>query len=203
MKRIHYISGLTITIFVVLHLCNHAVSLVGVESHIAFMDKLRLVYRNPIVETLLLGVVLVQIISGLKLAIMQKGLAVGFYKKIQIWSGLYIAMFLLIHVGAVLMGRYILQLDTNFYFGAIGLNTFPFNLFFIPYYGLAIVAFFGHVSAIHFHKMRSTILGVSVEQQSRIIFLIGVVVAIVILYGMTNGFNGVEIPEEYNIMIGG
>lgn len=203
MKRIHYISGLTITIFVVLHLCNHAVSLVGVESHIAFMDKLRLVYRNPIVETLLLGVVLVQIISGLKLAIMQKGLAVGFYKKIQIWSGLYIAMFLLIHVGAVLMGRYILQLDTNFYFGAIGLNTFPFNLFFIPYYGLAIVAFFGHVSAIHFHKMRSTILGVSVEQQSRIIFLIGVVVAIVILYGMTNGFNGVEIPEEYDIMIGG
>ena len=103
MKRIHYISGLTITIFVVLHLCNHAVSLVGVGSHIAFMDKLRLVYRNPIVETILLLAVLMQIISGLKLAMKLRSTPLALYKKLQVWSGVYLAIFLLIHVGNYLI----------------------------------------------------------------------------------------------------
>jgi hypothetical protein len=39
------------------------------------------------------------------------------------------ALFLIIHVSAVLTGRFILHLDTNFYFGVAGINNFPFSLF--------------------------------------------------------------------------
>lgn len=202
MKRVHYISGLTITLFICLHLFNHIISVFGAESHIELMDKLRLVYRNPIAETILLATVLLQIISGLNLFFSKKKMVNGFYGKLQIWTGLYLAVFLFIHLGAVLTGRYFLDLDTNFYFGVAGLNTFPINLIFIPYYGLAILSFFGHISAIHFQKMQKKIFGLSIEQQARLIILVGGIITMVIFYGLTNGFAGLEIPEEYNILIG-
>jgi len=202
MKRIHYLSGLTITIFIGLHLFNHLMSVFGAEVHIELMDNLRIAYRNILVETILLTIVFVQIISGLKLFFSKRKLIENYYEKMQIWTGLYLAFFLMIHVVAVLIGRHILNLDTNFYFGVAGLNTFPFNLFFIPYYGLSILSFFGHVSSIHYQKMKMKILGLSVEQQSRLILIKGIVITVIIFYGLTNGFTGVEIPEEYNSVIG-
>ena len=72
MKRIHYISGITITIFAVLHLSNHFYSLFGPNAHIKLMNDLRVVYRNIITETILLFAVAIQIISGIKL-VLKKG----------------------------------------------------------------------------------------------------------------------------------
>lgn len=202
MKRIHFFSGLVMTLFIGVHLINHFVSIFGIAAHIELMDKLRLVYRNRIVETVLLIAVLTQIISGLKLYFSQRKKATNFYKKLQIWTGLYLAFFLLIHVGAVLTGRYLLHLDTNFYFGVAGLNTFPFYLFFGPYYGCAIISFFGHLAAIHYQKMKKQLFGVSVEQQANFILIKGIVLTAILFYGLTNGFTGVEIPEAYEILIG-
>ena len=110
--------------------------------------------------------------------------------------------FLFVHVSAVLIGRLILNLDTNFYFGVAGLNTFPLNLFFIPYYALAIISFFGHISAVHAKKMRTKILGIDPIKQANGILIIGIILTVIILFGLTNGFNGVEIPKEYDIMTG-
>ena len=158
MKRIHFISGLIITLFVGLHLFNHLMSVFSADKHIETMETLRVFYRNPIIETLLLATVLLQIISGIKLFQSKRKNVNGFFDQLQIWTGLYLAIFFLFHVGAVLGGRYLLELDTNFYFGAAGLNTFPFNIFFIPYYGLAILSFFGHIAAVHSIKMKWYIL---------------------------------------------
>ena len=202
MKRVHYFSGLTISLFILLHLFNHLFSVFGAESHLALMDQLRILYRNPIIETLLLSAVLLQIISGLKLFLSKRKLAPSGYAKLQLWTGLYLALFFLIHVGAVLTGRYFLALDTNFYFGVAGLNTFPLNLFFIPYYALAILSFFGHLAAIHFQKKKTEIFGISVERQARLILIIGVIATVIIFYGLTGGFRGVEIPEGYDVLIG-
>ncbi|MFN9998994.1 MAG: hypothetical protein ACK52X_05155, partial [bacterium] len=103
---------------------------------------------------------------------------------------------------AVLGGRLFLHLDTNFYFGVAGLNSFPFSLFFIPYYGLAILSFFGHIASIHSKKMKQIIFGLSPNKQSIIILIFGLLLTIVIFYGLTNHFNGFIIPSEYNILIG-
>jgi len=177
-------------------------SVFGVPTHIEVMEKLRVIYRNPVAETILLLAVFIQIFTGVKLFFSKRKTAMGFFEKLQIWSGLYLAFFFLIHVSAVLGGRYVMELDTNFYFGAAGLNTFPFNLFFVPYYGLSIISFFGHIAAIHYQKMNRTIFGISVKQQSRFILIKGVIVTLVIFYGLTNGFTGFEIPEPYNVLIG-
>ncbi len=202
LRKVHYLSGIIMTIFIGLHLFNHLVSILGAEAHISLMEKLRVVYRNPIAETLLLIAVLVQIFSGVKLFLATRKGKKNFYGKLQIWSGLYLAIFFLFHVGAVLVGRYVLNLDTNYYFGVAGLNTFPTVLFFLPYYSLAIMAFFAHTASIHFQKMKSNIYGITPKQQSNFILIKGVIITVVILYGLTNGFTGVEIPAEYNILIG-
>ena len=200
-KKLHYLSGLTITIFIGLHLFNHVCSIFGADKHIEIMNSLRHFYRNIFVETILLVAVLVQIVSGLKLFQANKKTAISNFDKLHIWSGLYLAIFFIIHLSAVLGGRFVLHLDTNFYFGVAGLNSFPLNLFFIPYYGLAIFAFFGHIAAIHNRKMNRSILGLPPIGQAKAILVFGICLTILIFYGLTNHFEGVEIPKEYNILI--
>jgi hypothetical protein len=200
--KIHYISGLAIITFVSIHLFNHILSIWGAARHIEMMNALRLFYRNIFIESILLFAVSVQIVSGLKLFKENRKTAVSHFDKLQTWTGLYLAIFFIIHLSAVLSGRLLLHLDTNFYFGVAGLNSFPFNLFFIPYYGLAIVAFFGHIASIHSKKMKQTAFGLSPNKQSIAILAIGFILTIVIFYGLTNRFNGVTIPKEYEVLIG-
>lgn len=197
-KQLHYISGIILTIFIGFHLFNHFSSLFGMEAYQKIMDNLRLVYRNIFVETILLLAVGIQIFSGAKLFFTAKKSA-PFFRKLQIWSGLYLAFFLIMHVSAIMVGRFILNVDTNFYYGAAGLNIFPQNLFFVPYYGLAILSFFGHIAGIHFMKMKHDIFGLSPKRQSQIILIIGILLMFAIFFGLTNGFQGFEIPVEYHI----
>lgn len=202
MRRLHYLSGILIAAFVTLHLVNHLGSLFGVGQHIAIMTALRSVYRNPIAETGLLGAVLVQIGSGLRLFRQTRQTAHTFFEKLLRYTGLYLALFFVVHLSAVLGGRLVLHLDTNFYFGVAGLNTFPFNLFSVPYYGLAIASFFGHVAAIHYKKMIRTLAGLSPNAQAKVIVAMGVVLTVVTFYGLTNGFRGVVIPAAYGVLVG-
>ena len=201
-KKIHYISGLTIALFVGLHLFNHICSIFGGDKHIEIMNVLRHFYRNFFVETILLLAVLVQLISGLKLFRTNIKIAKTNFEKLHIWTGLYLAIFFVIHLSAILGGRLFLHLDTNFYFGVAGLNSFPTNLFFTPYYGLAIFSFFGHIASIHSKKMKKQVLGLTPNRQAILILFFGVVLTLTIFYGLTNHFNGVTIPKEYNILIG-
>ena len=201
-EKLHYISGLIITVFVGLHLFNHFCSVFGADTHIEIMNVLRNFYRNIFVETVLLLAVLVQIISGLKLFKTNRKKTTTQFDKLHIWTGFYLAIFFIIHVSAVLGGRLFLHLDTNFYFGVAGLNSFPFNLFFIPYYGCAILSFFGHIASVHSKKMKQTIFGLAPNRQAISILIFGFILTITIFYGLTNQFNGVAIPKEYNILIG-
>jgi succinate dehydrogenase/fumarate reductase cytochrome b subunit len=202
MKRLHYATGLLLGIFIVLHLTNHLTALYGPDRHIATMNLLRTVYRNPLVEVVLLGAVLVQIMSGLRLFWRTRQSATSFFSRLQRWSGLYLAVFFLIHLSAVLSGRFVLHLDTNFYFGVAGLNTFPFSLFFVPYYGLAILSFCGHLAAAHSQKMTRSIVGLSPFRQAIGMLLCGFLLTIVLFYCLTNGYRGVAIPSAYGVLIG-
>ena len=101
-KKIHYISGLTITIFIGLHLFNHFCSILGADKHIEIMTTLRHFYRNIFVETILLLAVVAQIYSGLKLFRTKRKLAKTFFEKLQyssmfiIWSLISLNLFLIV-----------------------------------------------------------------------------------------------------------
>ena len=202
LKSLHYISGLVITVFIGLHLFNHVCSIYGADRHVEVMTTLRHFYRNTFIETVLLLAVSAQVFSGIRLFKANQKLAITFFEKLHIWTGLYLAIFFVIHLSAVFTGRFLLRLDTNFYFGVAGLNHFPTNLFFIPYYGLGIISFFGHISAIHRKKMKQNILGFTPEVQAKIILAFGIGLTLTVLLGLTNHFQGVQIPAEYRVLIG-
>lgn len=180
----HYWSGIMLSVFIGFHLFNQLTSLPGPDAHIAVMQAFRAVYRHRVVEALLLAAVAFQIITGLRMIF--KGALRATAEKIQVYSGLYLSFFLLVHVGAVLYGRS-LKLDSNFYFAAAGLNLYPATFFFIPYYLLAVSAVSLHVAAIHYRKTGSL-------QWSRAIALTGLLVAVLIITGFTNGFRWRPMP---------
>lgn len=196
--RLHRFSALVLGLFILAHLLNHLVSLVSVDQHISWMDSLRKVYRHPLAETFLLLAVGVQVATGIGLLFRKKGKNT-FYEQLQRWSGAYLGLFLLFHLAAVFTGRLLLGVDTNVYFGAAGLNTFPYYLFFVPYYGLAIMSLFGHFAAIHRRKMKCRVLGLTVLQQTQILLLLGGITTLAIFYGLTDGFYGIDLPEEYRL----
>lgn len=199
-KAIHAVSGLFLIAFAGLHLFNHICSIFGANGHIAVMNVLRKLYRNTYVEGLLLISILIQSITGIKLFINKTGLVKNIFEKLQVWSGFYLIFFLCIHIAAVLAARFFLKIDTNFYFGVAGINIFPYNLFFIPYYALAIIAFFSHIAAIHAKKMKRIILGLTPGYQAIAIIILGLVITVVLFYGFTNQFKGVAIPRPYKIL---
>ncbi|MCU0340914.1 MAG: hypothetical protein MUE30_13600 [Spirosomaceae bacterium] len=192
MKTVHFISGIILAAFVALHLINHLAVLASPEAHIALMNSLRVVYRNLVVEAILLVAVLIQIITGVGL-VRSKGFKQASWEKWQVGSGLYLAFFFVMHVSAVMVGRFVLKLDTNLYFGAAGLNAFPANLFFVPYYGLAVLSLFTHIASIHAQKSKHA----AAHQQAQIIVGLGLLTAALILVGMTHFFGGLAIPKTY------
>lgn len=199
-RKLHYYSGIIIALFICLHLVNHSFALIGIDKHIEVMQMFRKVYRNIFAETILLLAIVSQIFSGIQLFRDRYKKSKTFFEKIQVWSGLYMAFFFVIHLSAIMAGRFLLDLDTNFYFGAAGLNRFPYNLFFIPYYSLAILSFFGHIASIHYKKMG--LRNRDARTQSFLIILIGFVVTLLLMYGLTNGFKGIVIPSEYGVLVG-
>lgn len=201
-RQVHFISGILLTLFIAVHLFNHFTSLVGIERHIEVMRSLRTIYRNPLIETVLLITVGVQISSGISLFRKTQSRNQSFFQKLHILTGLYLAFFLIIHVSAVLAGRIYLKLDTNFYFGAAGINSFPVNLFFIPYYALAVISFFGHIASIHSKKMKFSIGILTPEHQAQIILITGIFLTSLLFCGLTNQFKGILLPEPYQILIG-
>jgi hypothetical protein len=201
LRHIHFISGLILCVFIAMHLFNHLYGILGAERHIALMGTLRLFYRNIVSETLLLAACLTQVVSGIALVRRRDREALGKFDKLQVWSGLYLSFFLVFHIGAVMVGRFVLHLDTNYYFGVAGMNAFPTMLFFIPYYTLAIMAVTGHIAAIHGRKATRYLLGFSPQQQAYAILVVGFCITLATFYALTDHFHGVTVPEAYNVLI--
>lgn len=145
LRGFHLCSALILALFLVLHIGNHIAGLFGAQAHIAYMDEARHIYRNPIIEPILIVLVIWQATSGLIMVIRGWKKRRGKVAWLQALSGLYLALFLLNHVGAVLAGRITQGLDTNIYFAAAGFHVPPWHLFFTPYYALALAALGAHI----------------------------------------------------------
>lgn len=199
-KAIHGAAGLFLIAFTGLHLFNHIWSISGAEEHIALMNVLRKLYRNTFAEILLLASIAIQLTSGVKLFIASRKNVKSRFERLQLWTGLYLLFFLFVHVTAVFAARLMLDLDTNFYFGVAGINIFPFNLFFIPYYAIAVISFFGHMAAIHARKMSGLVLGLTPVNQAKMIVVLGCIITVLLFYGFTDHFTGLEIPRPYSTL---
>jgi succinate dehydrogenase/fumarate reductase cytochrome b subunit len=75
------------------------------------------------------------------------------YDVLQVLSGLYLSFFLFYHIRAVMLGRYVWNVETDFHFAAWGVKNSPADWFFIPYYSLSVLCVFIHIACVHRQKM--------------------------------------------------
>lgn len=196
LRTLHRASAVLIAAFACLHLANHLASLAGIPSHITFMEVARRLYRQPIIEVPLLFCVAFQVASGLWLVIRGWKRRRGRVAWLQAISGAMLALFLLVHVSAVLYGRAVLNLDTNFYFAAAGFHVPPNQFFFGPYYFLGIFALFTHLGcAAYWHLQTSPptkrALALALPM------LVGGVVSLLIVLSLAGKLQPVEVPAKY------
>lgn len=202
-KKLHRLSGIVIAGFLLLHLSNHLFAIGGPDLHIEVMNTLRHVYRYGPVEILLLLSVALQVISGLLLVFTKRFFKQPFYFVIQVLSGLYLAFFMIYHVRAVLMGRYLWHTDTNFYFAAGVANRYPEKLFFIPYYSLSLICAFAHIACVHFAKRKEQLSSSTLaysgddirkicKRETLFICAVGAVVTLLIMLSLTGVFYPIE-----------
>jgi len=194
LRKIHRTSAVILLVFIIAHLTNHLAALQGVETHTTMLRALRTFYRNPIAETVLLLAALLQVVTGLVLAYRGRHTRRGFWPRLQIWSGIAIAAFLLQHVPAVMVGRYLQQLDTNFYFAAAVLQGGLYKYYFFPYYFAGLSAVFVHLAAalrLRMYPGHARSLAVA------LLIAAGIVAATLILLCFGGAFYEIHLPAGY------
>jgi hypothetical protein len=159
------------------------------------MEMARTVYRQPVIESLLLACVAFQGASGMWFVVSRWRQRDGAVAWLQAISGSYLVLFLLIHVAAAMYGRHTLGLDTNFYYAAAGMHVDPFQYFFVPYYFLAVVALFVHIGcAIYWTGP------LSVRHRTRAVAVpaaLGVGVSMLIVLSLAGHIQPFQVPAKY------
>jgi hypothetical protein len=201
LRSLHRASALVVIAYAIFHIGNHLSALHSVATHISVMSTLRVIYRQPVVEGLLLLCVLFQVASGLWMVVRGLAARVGRIAWLQALSGTYLALFLLVHVTAVLFGRAALSLDTNFFFAAAGFHVSPYEWFFAPYYTLAVLALFAHLGcAFYWQFQESAPRRAKVGLASALV--VGSVASLAISLSLAGKLQPVSVPAEYKATYG-
>ncbi|NDW46155.1 hypothetical protein [Ruegeria sp. PrR005] len=197
-RKIHRWNGAVFAAFLLLHFITHLSGLWGVNAYNATQDVLRLIYRNPVVEPLVLTSALVQMGLGLKLLIarVRRGLREP-WARAQVISGGLVLYFMTEHVIALALARWVDGLDTNFYWPASVMSGAPFTWYFIPYYSLGVIALFVHLGC----AFRLILLRRGARAQARAVFwgmtLAGGTIAALIVAMLLGAFYDIALPPDW------
>jgi hypothetical protein len=134
--------------FLLLHLANHVAALWTVSVQSALMTVLRLWYRSPWVQPVILALLAVMVLTGVLQARRYTASTCDAFRVAQTVSGAYIGAFIGAHSAAVFIGRSH-GLDTNWDFavgGTLGLLHEPFRATLLVYYALAVFLIVVHLA---------------------------------------------------------
>ena len=109
----HGVSAIAILLlFVGPHIGNHLAGFWNGSVHIEIMNAARHVYRDDIVQPILLALIGFQILSGTALVRRRMRMPSDFLGTMQTMSGVYVGVYFLAHMTAVFAPRYA-EIDTN------------------------------------------------------------------------------------------
>ena len=109
----HGVSALAILLlFVAPHLLNHLAGFWSGSVHVAIMNVVRRVYRNDMVQPVLLALIGFQILSGTALVRRRMTMPSDIIGTVQTMCGAYIGVYFLAHMTAVFAARHA-DIDTN------------------------------------------------------------------------------------------
>lgn len=190
-KQLHRITAIILGVFIISHLAVHLFALGGINAHIKALDAVQWIYRNPLGEIILVLAILTQIVTGSKRLKAKRKSPKNIWAKAQVFSGLYLMFFLIIHTSAAIFTHNVFGLETDFYWAAGSMNISPVKFFFWPYYFFAILAIFVHLAcALHFGwPSKFKALKITLPW-------LGAIIALTIILTFTGLFYDIPITED-------
>jgi hypothetical protein len=190
----HGVAAALVVSFVLFHLSNHLLGLVGPDLHASAMRVGRQVYRSPLVEPVLVGLMLFQVISGARLAWRWSGAPVDGYRVFQIGSGIYLAAFIVTHLNSALVSaRAVHKIDTGWAWASgapTGLIRDAWNIRLVPHYAFGVFFILAHLGS----GLRGVVIahGMTVTVANRV-WIVGLVVSGLVSAAIMSGLCGVRI----------
>ena len=137
----HGVSALALVmIFLTLHIANHLMFPAGEGTYDAVMKVFRHVYRNDILQPLVVALFLFQVGTGLFFVWRLTAAPSDRFRTFQIASGVYLAFYVLGHMDSVfIFARTYLGIDTGWGFATgapTGIVKDPWNIRLLPHYWL-------------------------------------------------------------------
>lgn len=202
LHRLHRLLALGLCLFILPHLAEHLAGLNGQASFDRVQAILRPFYRNPVVEPVLLGALLVQTGIGLRLAYLRwrRGLR-GPVQRWQFIAGLMLAWFVIEHLTALGAARWGFGLDTTYWWPASVASHWPLALYFWPYYFFGVLAFFVHLGIGASLSLRRAGKPAAASAVVRGAVILGAVTSALILAGISGVLQPVRLPAEWQAFI--
>lgn len=148
----HGVSALCIiAMFLALHLANHLTFILGPDTYREVMKALRHVYRQEVLQPLLVALFLFQVGSGVYLATHIGARPMDRFRTFQIATGIFLAAYVLGHMNSVFVfARLYLGIDSDWAFATgapAGLIKDAWNIRLVPHYGLGVFFVLSHLAA--------------------------------------------------------
>ncbi len=196
-RVVHGLTAAVLVVYVLFHITNHLLGLVGPEAHAAVMEIGRVVYRSDAGEPLLVAAMLFQIGSGVYLAWRWSAAPQGFHRTFQIASGAFLSLFILGHMNSVFIyARTFLGIatDWNFAIGApTGLIHDAWNIRLLPHYALGVFFVLSHIAS----GLRVVLIahGASRRHTDRL-WSVAVGLSVVVAAAIIAGMSGIRIDTS-------
>jgi hypothetical protein len=185
----HGISSLAIMlVFLAPHLFNHLLGVFGTDVHRAVMDVLRVLYRNAVLEPIIIVAFFFQILSGLVLIRPKTISRADLLDALQTASGAYLTLFIASHINSVFtLARYFgTETDYKWAVGdPVGLVADAWNIRLLPHYSLAVFFLIAHLACglrvvMRNHHVRPSVYTASTWG----VIMLGALVTAIITAGM-------------------
>lgn len=154
-----------IVVFLSLHLTNHLFFVEGRDEYMVVMKLFRHVYREVVVQPIVVALLLFQVVSGLYLAIRRSSAAMDSFRAFQVGSGVYLAFYIVGHLDSVFIyARTFSNIDSDWGFATgapTGLIKDAWNIRLVPHYGLAVFFVLAHL----FSGLRIVMLANGISQR--------------------------------------
>lgn len=141
-------------VFIAVHFATHFAATQSIAAQASTRQSASAIYQFPLVEIALVTAFLAQVVLGIRLLHqIAKRKRKDVWHRLQFWSGIYLALFIINHTASAVITRLLIGIDTNFYWAAATLVLSPLKYVFAPYYILAVSALFTHLlAALHYRR---------------------------------------------------
>lgn len=188
-RAVHAVNATLLTVFVLFHLLNQSASLFGEELYTQLQTLGRHIYRMPVIEAILVGLMISQVISGIRIAWKWGPLKTDAARVMQVGAGMFLAVFIVAHLLSIFLYTrtiHAVPTDWSYAIGAPqGLLKDLWNIRLIPYYGYAVFFVLSHIiSGVRWIAIQR---GADLARTHRFWFagnLLAVAVSLAVLIGM-------------------